>query len=88
MHTLGRPDVHAWDLPETLDPARVNIGRYITLLVRAAHSVLEPFGISEPYLKAQVLDQPSRQISLPPAPRPHRKLRTAYRYVFLPEENR
>lgn len=87
VHTLGSPDVHAWDLPETLDPARVNIGRYITLLVRAAHSVLEPFGISEPYLKAQVLDQPSRQISLPPAPRPHCKLRTAYRYELLPEEN-
>jgi DNA polymerase-2 len=87
VHTLGYPDVHAWDLPETLEPARINIGRYMILLIRAAHSVLEPFGISEAYLKAQILDQPSHQLSLPPAPRPRSMLRKANRYAFLPEDN-
>lgn len=86
VHTLGHPNVHAWDLPEPLEPARVNIDRYITLLVRAAHSVLEPFGVSEDYLKAQILDRPSNQLSLPPAPRPRDRLKTTYRYALLPEE--
>ncbi len=83
IYTLGSPDVHAWDLPETLDPQRVDIERYITLLLRAAHSVLEPFGVSEAYLKAQVLDQPSSQLSLPPAPRPRQRLRTTNRLTLL-----
>lgn len=81
--TLGSPDVHAWDLPESLDPSRINTERYIILLTRAAHSILEPFGVSEAYLKAQVLDQPSCQLSLPNAPRPRSALRKAYRYSFL-----
>lgn len=84
VHTLGRPDVHAWDLHEPLDPQRINIERYVTLLLRAAHSVLEPFGMSETCLKAQVLDQPSCQLSLPPAPRPRCRLRTSSRHTFLP----
>jgi DNA polymerase-2 len=47
IYTLGDPGVHAWDLPEPLDPRRVDRTRYRTLLVRAAASVLGPLGIDE-----------------------------------------
>ncbi len=86
VHTLGNPNVHAWDLPEPLEPDRVDINRYVTLLVRAAHAVLEPFGISEAYLKAQVLDRPSRQLSLPPTPSTHDRFKPTRRYALLPEK--
>jgi hypothetical protein len=43
---LGRPGVWAWELPETFSPSRLDLTRYRTLLLRAAESVLQPFGIS------------------------------------------
>ncbi len=71
IYTLGQPDVHAWDLPGKLDAKRIHTARYITLLLRAAHAVLEPFGMSTGELQTQVLDQPSSQLKLPaPAPLP------------------
>ncbi len=72
VYTLGQPDVHAWDLPGKLDPKRIDRARYITLLLRAAHAVLEPFGLSAEDIRAQVMDQPSSQIQLP-APAPSRR---------------
>lgn len=44
LYLRGEPDVHAWDLPEPPDPRRVNIAEYEKLLLRAAESVLTPFG--------------------------------------------
>jgi DNA polymerase-2 len=47
IFTRGEPGVHAWDLPVSLDPHRVDLGRYRTLLLRAAGAVLQPLGWDE-----------------------------------------
>jgi DNA polymerase-2 len=64
--TLGRPGVHAWDLPNLPDPAALDIVRYRTLLLRAASTVLQPLGIDEQALPGWLLgDQhPLFQLSL------------------------
>jgi DNA polymerase elongation subunit (family B) len=41
----GGPRVHAWDLPERPDPRRIDLGAYRMLFLRAAQTVLQPFGI-------------------------------------------
>jgi DNA polymerase-2 len=55
VYTLGKPGVHAWDLPEQPDPASVDVERYTQLLLRAAASVLEPLGIDEDALRDWVV---------------------------------
>lgn len=50
----GQPDVHAWDLPELPDPARLDLSRYRELLMRAASSVTQPLGLDQPGLEAWV----------------------------------
>jgi DNA polymerase II len=50
VYTLGEPGVHAWNLPDPLDPRSVDCERYAELLVRAAASILVPFGVSEELL--------------------------------------
>jgi len=47
IYTLGDPGVHAWDQLERLDPRRVDLDRYKTLLLRASAAVLQPFGVDE-----------------------------------------
>ncbi|MFC2025929.1 DNA polymerase domain-containing protein [Chloroflexota bacterium] len=56
LYTLGKPGVYAWDLPEPPNPAAVNVARYKELLLRAASSVLEPFGMSESTLRERIYD--------------------------------
>lgn len=56
IYTLGEPGVYAWDLPEPLDPARVDVTRYTTLLIRAAATVLQPLGFGEKELRQRLLD--------------------------------
>ena len=65
VYTLGKPGVHAWDLPESLDPRRVDLRRYRTLLLRAAAAVLGPLGVQEAQIKL-VMDEGERIVSLPP----------------------
>jgi hypothetical protein len=43
--------VHAWDLPDPPEPGSVDTERYSRLLLRAAGTVLAPFGISEERLR-------------------------------------
>ncbi len=50
LYTRGEPGVHAWNLPNPPDPASVDIDRYSELLLRAAATMLEPFGVSEQLL--------------------------------------
>ncbi len=45
LHTLGKPGVWAWDRPEPFNPATLDLARYRTLLLRAAETVLAPFGM-------------------------------------------
>ncbi len=53
LYTLGRPGVHAWDLPVAPEVAAIDVKRYLTLLLRAAASVLQPLGV-------EARDLPSR----------------------------
>ena len=44
VYTRGGPGVYAWDLPERPDPRTLDVAIYRELLLRAAGTVLEPFG--------------------------------------------
>jgi len=44
LYTRGKPGVHAWDLPHPPERAALDLDHYKELLLRAAESVLEPFG--------------------------------------------
>jgi DNA polymerase-2 len=50
LYTRGEPGVHAWNLPRPPDPASVDVERYSELLLRAATTLLEPFGVSKQLL--------------------------------------
>jgi DNA polymerase-2 len=52
LHLRGDPDVHAWNLPEPPDPARLDVNRYRTLLLRAASAVVQPLGVEQEQLEA------------------------------------
>jgi len=56
LFTLGRPRVHAWDLPEKPDARRVDVPRYEELLLRAAHTIVEPFDMTRTRLDEWVKD--------------------------------
>lgn len=47
VYVLGRPGVHAWDLPEPLDPRRLDTARYRTLFLRAVSTILQPLGLAD-----------------------------------------
>jgi DNA polymerase-2 len=51
LYTLGKPGVHAWNMPDPPTLAMLDLARYRTLLVRAAHTVLQPFGVEENVLQ-------------------------------------
>jgi DNA polymerase-2 len=59
VYTLGKPGVHAWDLPNPPDPRSVDVRRYITLLLRAASNVLQPLDVAETTLHDWVLGRVS-----------------------------
>jgi DNA polymerase-2 len=51
LYTIGEPGVHAWDLPQRPDPGCLDLDRYAELLLRAAHTVLQPLGVKEETLR-------------------------------------
>jgi DNA polymerase II len=51
LYTRGEPGVHAWDLSYPAEAASVDVNRYAELLLRAASTVLGPFGVSEQLLR-------------------------------------
>lgn len=53
--TIGEPGVFAWDLPERLDPARIDAARYTELSLRAMSTILQPWGIQQEWLAESVL---------------------------------
>jgi hypothetical protein len=76
LYTRGEPGVYAWDLPEPPDPLTVDVARYTRLLLRAAHAVLEPFGVTESELagrlrlrRRRLCKTPASQAPLLPPPR-------------------
>ncbi len=51
VYIRGIPDVVAWDLGVRVEPADLDSDKYIELLIRAASSVLSPFGVSVDILR-------------------------------------
>jgi len=51
VYIRGVPDVVAWDLGVRVEPADLDSDKYIELLIRAASSVLSPFGVSVDILR-------------------------------------
>ncbi|MBQ4512541.1 MAG: hypothetical protein II969_06085 [Anaerolineaceae bacterium] len=45
LYTVGKEDVHAWELPEPVSPESVDKAKYRLLFGRAAATILYPFGI-------------------------------------------
>jgi DNA polymerase-2 len=78
IYTLGKPGVHAWDLPGTFNLAAVDVPRYTTLLIRAASTMVQPLGVSELALRERLL---SGIIAKPRLPLPHPATRDAYRIL-------
>jgi DNA polymerase-2 len=66
VYTRGEPDVVAWDLGVKVEPAAIDSDKYIELLIRAASSVLSPFGISVNILREWSLSD-GLQLHLPAA---------------------
>jgi DNA polymerase-2 len=71
LYTRGEPGVHAWNLPYAPNPACLDTGRYAELLVRAAGTVLGPFGVSEALLRQWLFENAA--YSAPPGVLPERK---------------
>jgi len=65
IFTRGQPGVHAWDLPELPDPAAIDTDYYTELMLRAASSLLQPFGLSEEDLRILTCDDLGEQMNLP-----------------------
>lgn len=51
VYTLGKPNVQAWHAQVHIDPRSVNYAYYRRLLIRAASSILQPFGMTEQILE-------------------------------------
>jgi DNA polymerase-2 len=51
LYILDKAGVVAWDLPIAPDPHKLDIARYTELLVRAAATIFQPFGVSESTLR-------------------------------------
>jgi DNA polymerase-2 len=47
IYIYGEPGVYAWDCPEPLPPAAINVAYYTKLLIRATSTVLQPLNITE-----------------------------------------
>ena len=64
VYTRGEPDVVAWDSGVSVEPAAVDVDKYVEMLIRAASSVLLPFGIQTDMLREWSLSD-GLQLHLP-----------------------
>ncbi|NLC30049.1 MAG: hypothetical protein GX773_06280 [Chloroflexi bacterium] len=64
VYTRGEPDVVAWDLGSRLEVDALDLDKYVELLIRAASSVLSPFGIPADILREWSLSE-GLQLHLP-----------------------
>jgi len=65
VFTRGEPGVHAWDLPEAPNPSAIDTEYYSELLLRAASSLMQPFGLGEEELRILTRDDLGEQLDLP-----------------------
>jgi DNA polymerase-2 len=70
VYTRTKQGVHAWDVPESLNPAWIDTARYQELLFRAVHEVLQPLGVTESVLRNWMFTRAS--YLLPPGLLHHR----------------
>jgi DNA polymerase-2 len=59
VYTKTKQGVWAWDLPEPVPPAWIDIPRYKELLFRAAYEILQPLGVTESVLRNWIFCQAS-----------------------------
>lgn len=64
VYTLGKPNVQAWHVQVYIDPRSVNYAYYRRLLIRAASSILQPFGMTEQILEDYLRANGAVQTSL------------------------
>ena len=57
IYTGPAPGVHAWDLPQRLDPRIIDVPRYKELAFRAVFEILQPLGVTEKTLKSWVFNK-------------------------------
>ncbi len=53
LYVMGKPGVHAWDLPTPVRRQQLDIERYRTLFLRAVATILQPLGIAEDEFEAE-----------------------------------
>jgi len=56
LYVLGQPGVQAWDCLPTPQHNRLDVTRYIELLLRAAETALKPIGVAERDLRNQMFE--------------------------------
>jgi DNA polymerase II len=54
LHLRGEPNVRAWDLPTTPDPAEIDLAHYRKLLLEAVETILGPIEESEKLFPYQI----------------------------------
>ena len=64
LYIRGEPGVVAWDLLPQPDPKTLDLAQYEKLLFRAAHTILEPLGVT----LAQLVDAVKDGVRSPPLP--------------------
>jgi hypothetical protein len=57
LYQRGEHKVTAWDLPGQPDPDSIDAQRYTELLLRAAGTILQPFGVDEKNLRGLLLNR-------------------------------
>ena len=63
-YVRGEARVHAWDLPVGVNTAVLDTDRYLTLLLRAASAIVQPFGVDESILYEKIFAK-AQQLPLP-----------------------
>ena len=59
VYTRTKQRVHAWDLPESIDPTWIDTARYKELLFRAVYEIVQPLGVTEHVLRNWMFSQAS-----------------------------
>jgi DNA polymerase-2 len=59
LYTRGKPGIRAWDLPQPFAPTAISYSRYIELFIRAAHTIIQPLGVTENTLRDWLLSNAS-----------------------------
>lgn len=52
LYVMGKPGVHAWDLPTPVERRQLDIERYRILFLRAAATLLQPLGLADDEFQA------------------------------------